>query len=124
MMALTSLKAKSINAAKQAKYSPQEQTAGMRAARWNKLCNTVDPEHSLTDSERNRRAEALLKSQMYAMVDARERKRKATKAQQADAAILAIVQPAKGCSLCRPLVNETHETCAMHKDEMKQRLSR
>jgi hypothetical protein len=126
-MPLTSLKAKSMAAAKQAKYTPQELTAGMRSARWAKLCNTVDPDGVLDAAERNRRAESLLKSQMLNLTNAREMKRKAAKAQSADQQRYNEASAAMlhGCSLCGPVdPKATHKTCEAHLEEMKQRLSR
>lgn len=88
-MALTSLKAKSMNAAKQAKYTPQQMTAGLNNARWARFYAAVDAEASergetLSQAERARRADNLMRAQVYAMIDAREKKRAAKKANALD----------------------------------------
>lgn len=115
-MSLSNLKAKSMNAAKQSAYTPQQQTAGMCNARRAKLLNTVDPDGLLDAVERNRRADALLKSQMLNLVDARERKRNA-KAQRIDQERYDVASNAMphGCAWCGPIPrNATHRTCATH----------
>ena len=101
-MALTSTQAKSLNAKKQAMYDQKAATQGMRDARWAKLCNTVDPDHSLTEAERNRRATALMKSQMLACNVAKAKKRMQTLAQAADKARYqeARTTATHGCRLC------------------------
>lgn len=74
---LDSTKAKSMAAAKAAKSDPQALTAGMRNAKRAKLLLAVDPKNELSEAERNRRADLLLKSQMMDLAYKRQLKRKA-----------------------------------------------
>lgn len=60
-----SLSARAAAYARSAMYDGKAVTAAARAGRWAKLLATVDPDGSLSDPERVRRAEALRKSQLY-----------------------------------------------------------
>jgi len=63
---------------KAAKYSPEELTGPARRGFWAKWEREVDPEGKLSEAERQRRAQALLKSHMTKLALKSSRKRKRT----------------------------------------------
>jgi hypothetical protein len=121
MPQLSSLKAKSMNAAKQAKYGPKEMTQGAVNARWVKLRNEVDPQSVLSEAERNRRAEALLKSRMLDLAARGVAKRQAAKAQKIDTQRYQQERHAAphGCIQCDPTLppGAIDVMCSTHLDE-------
>jgi hypothetical protein len=126
-MPLTSTKAKSMNAARQARYTPQQQTQGARDGRWRKLLATVDPSGSLDEAERNRRAMALMKSQMLDLTAKREAKRQAAKANTLDNKHYAAARTSAvhGCMRCNPALPHTaiDVMCPAHLAEQRKAFS-
>jgi len=126
-MALTSLQAKALNAKRQSMYTPQQLTQAACNGRRRKLLATVDPDGTLTEAERNRRADALLKSQMLALTVAREMKRNAKKAREADQQRYKAESALKpqGCCLCGPLPPGAIDVmCQAHLADYRARLQR
>jgi hypothetical protein len=61
-----SLRARAAAYARAAKYDGREVTAKARSAAWQKYLDEVDPDGSLPEPERKRRAESLRKSRLLA----------------------------------------------------------
>lgn len=89
--------------------------ARARQGNWARCLREVDPDGTMTEAERNQRAEDLQRSKMILLAQRSVEVRRNRKIAQQNAAIRRIAQPPTGCAICGPLPSGTsHITCAPH----------